>query len=141
MSNSVMTPTPRRWKAVVLLVLTFAAGAVFGIAADHLYLLRSRQMYPRAGVEHISKRVVERLDRTLDLTTGQRQQVERIVRERTTRVDAVWKSVEPRVREEIRRADREIEALLNAEQKRKFAELRAKWQQRARRFGGEHRRH
>ena len=74
-----------------------------------------------------SNHVVRRLDRALDLTPDQEQKVRAIVERRRARVETLWRESQPRIDEEMESAHREIEALLNPEQRLKFAKVVERW--------------
>jgi Spy/CpxP family protein refolding chaperone len=125
-----------RYRAALLLMLTFVAGALAGVATDRLALVRQHRMLPRGGLHFSSGRIAARLDRELNLSDPQRAQVERILEERRKTIDALWMRVQPDVRAEIARGDAEIEAILTPEQREKFVEIRDRWKQRSQRFSG-----
>lgn len=125
-----------KWKASALLLFCVLAGFVLGVVSDHLFLLYHHRMLPRGGMHMMSDRVIARLDRELDLTPDQERQIQTILRAREQNIHAVWDAVRPRVREEINRADAEIEKVLTAEQKTKFRKLRDRWRKHAERLMG-----
>jgi Spy/CpxP family protein refolding chaperone len=125
-----------RVRAVLLLALTFVAGAIAGAATDRFALVRQHRMVPRGGLHFTADRIASRLDRELNLTDAQRAQVDRILKERGAAIDAAWSRVQPEVRAEVERRNTEIEAILTPEQREKFAEMRARWKQHARRLSG-----
>jgi Spy/CpxP family protein refolding chaperone len=106
--------------AVVVVVLTFAAGVAVGIFTAHLMILRGTHgpmlMPPTA--------MVHRLDRRLDLTDAQRAQVEQIIRRRHARIESMWREMRPRVREEIEQTNAEISRILTLDQRRRFEKLK-----------------
>lgn len=122
-----------RTRAALLLLAVFVVGALVGAAADRVLLFRGGQMYPKHGVRAASHRLLDRLDRELALTEVQETQVKEIIDRRASRLDNVWKNVEPAVRGEIERADSEISAVLDAEQRQKFETMKRQWRDRARR--------
>lgn len=125
-----------RVRAVLLLALTFVAGAIAGAATDRFALVRQHRMLPRGGLHFAAERIAARLDRDLNLSAAQRAQVDRILQERGEAIDAAWARVQPDVRAEVARRNAEIDAILTPEQREKFAEIRARWKQRARRLSG-----
>lgn len=107
--------------AVVALVVTFLAGAVVGAAADRMIQLRrGGPMIP----PHAGTMMLNRLDRRLDLTDRQREQVGEILRRRHARLNSLWSSVRPEVEQELAAANDEITALLTPEQRKKFEEMK-----------------
>ena len=108
--------------AAVVLVITFISGAAAGMLLAHLgFMRRGPRMHPPRMVP---KMMVHRLSRSLDLTPEQRTKVEAIVKRHHERIYRMTQSVHPQVRAEIEAANREIEALLTPEQRKKFQKLR-----------------
>ena len=133
---SVTESSSPKTKAALLLILALVAGMILGIALDRVYLFRTRQLIPRRGAQFMGERMVNRLDRHLELSDQQEQQVRAIVLEHVGRIEQSWRQIEPAVRSEIAKTDAEIERVLNPEQKKKFGELRRRWRHRAERFMG-----
>src|SRR5260370_329770 len=77
-------------------------------------------------------RMAEHLGRELDLTTQQKTQVQQIIEKHRAKIDAVMSSVRPQVRQELDATNAEIETILTAEQKTKFAALRMRIESRRR---------
>lgn len=125
-----------RTRAALLLVVVFVVGAVMGAAVDRLLLFREGRMYPKHGLRAASHRMLNRLDRDLNLNPQQEEQVRQILTRRAARLDAVWKNAEPAMLAEIERGDAEISAVLTGEQKTKFEEMKRRWRNRARRALG-----
>lgn len=127
MATDDLTPRPAgtRTRAASVILIAFACGILIGIASDHAWLLYHRRIMPTrtAGRAHM---FVENLSRKLDLTSQQRAAVEKIVDRRRARIETIWTSVRPQVRKEIDETNAEIEQLLTADQKQKFAEVKAK---------------
>lgn len=113
-----MSRTKTTLVAVFVLAMTFVAGAVVGILGDRL-------LHRRHGVPEFATHVmVNRLSRHLDLTDTQRQQVGAIIARHHARINSFFSDVRPRVREEIEQANREIEAVLTPEQRKKFEQVK-----------------
>ena len=106
--------------AAIVVVVAFIAGFVVGAVTDR-FMARHRPGPMRPMVEHA---MVNRLDRELDLTPAQRGQVEEIIGRHHTRIDGIWSSVRPRVRQEIDQANAEIAKILTPEQRLKFEKLK-----------------
>jgi hypothetical protein len=110
-----------RTTAVALFVLfvTFVAGVLVGIVGDRI-AIRHRGLVPDFAT-HV---LVRRLDRALDLSDHQRDQLTKIIDRRHSSINALFNGVRPRVREEIEAANREIEAILTPEQRVKYGKLK-----------------
>ncbi len=125
-------PKPRaKWKAILVVVSCFVAGALAGVLVDHLVLMRHHRIFPKHGVKFVSSHVVRTLDRELSLTEDQKARTRAIVDRHHKNIEAKWAIVHPQIRAEIDAADREIAAILRPEQRGKFDKVRAKWRRRA----------
>ena len=129
-----MALSSTRVRAALLLLFCVMAGAMAGVIGDRLLLLHGHRLLPPHGLGFVSKRIATRLDRELKLSDAQRAQVEKILHDHETRISAVWNDVQPRVHAEIEKADQEIDAILDAQQKTRFREMRERWQRQAHRF-------
>lgn len=133
MSSLEVAPEKKtRTVAVALLVLTFVVGAIAGVVADRLVLFRQHRLLPTHGVRMVTSRVLNRLDRELDLTPPQRRQIGAILEKRQQAMEKSWTSIQPQVRAELERTDQEIQRTLNPEQRKKFIALRDRWRKHAR---------
>jgi len=112
-----------RAAAVAVVVVAFIAGILAGVAGDHLYLIKSGRLFPRHG-RFATDRMTERLTKELDLSAQQKTQVQQIIERHRAKIDATMASVRPQVRQELDATNAEIEKVLTAEQKTKFANLR-----------------
>jgi Spy/CpxP family protein refolding chaperone len=113
-----------RTAAVLVIVVAFIAGAVIGIAADHLWLLHSGVLPHRGGGRSSTSRMADRLDRELHLSAAQKTQVQQILDRHRTKIDALMTNVRPQVRQEVDASNNEIDTILTPEQKTKFAKMR-----------------
>lgn len=96
--------------ASVVVLVTFISGVFTGIFVDRVLMHRMRGPHPP---RFVSKMMVERLDRHLDLTGDQRAKIEQIIERRHRNMGR-----------EIEAANAEIERVLTPEQRRKFAKMR-----------------
>jgi Spy/CpxP family protein refolding chaperone len=110
--------------AVVVVVVAFIAGVLVGVAGDHLYLIHNGRLFPRRAARFAADRMAEHLGRELQLTAQQKTQVQQIIEKHRAKIDAAMSSVRPQVRQELEATNAEIETILTAEQKAKFAKLR-----------------
>jgi Spy/CpxP family protein refolding chaperone len=115
-----------RTAAVIVVIVAFLAGIFVGVAGDHLYLIHNGRLFPRHGAHFAADRMADRLGRELDLTAQQKTQVQQIIEKHRAKIDAAMSSVRPQVRQELDATNTEIETILTAEQKAKFAKLRMK---------------
>ena len=111
-------------RAVVVVVATFIAGLVAGVAGDHLYLIRSGRLFPRHAARFSADRMADHLGRELQLTPQQKTQVLQIIERHRAKIDATMSSVRPQVRQELDASNAEIDRILTPEQRTKFAAMR-----------------
>ncbi|HKR62483.1 MAG TPA: hypothetical protein VJZ00_02025 [Thermoanaerobaculia bacterium] len=104
--------------AVLVLAVTFVAGAVVGIFADRIF------HRGHGAPEFATHMLVRRLSHHLDLNDAQRKKVTEIIDRHHARINSFYGTIRPRVREEVEQANREIEALLTPEQRAKFEKLK-----------------
>ncbi|MCU0620468.1 MAG: hypothetical protein MUC69_03060 [Gemmatimonadales bacterium] len=120
-----------RWRAAVLLVATFAAGAAVGaLGASRLH---DRPRGPR------SEWYLRHLDHELDLTAAQRDSVRAVLERYGPRMDALMQEVRPRmdvVRDSMRT---DINRILDDTQRKEFERMRQHTRD-SRRGGGDARR-
>ena len=111
---------------MTVVFIAFACGILIGIAGDHAWLLYHRRIMPAHATGRVPRLFMEHLSRKLELNAQQRTAVEKILERRRARVEQVWTSVRPQIRQEIDETNAEIEQLLTPEQKVKFAEVKMK---------------
>ena len=106
--------------AIVVLLATLGAGIIIGFVASPVLLVHG---FPRSPSWSTSF-LVHRLDRRLDLTDEQEDQITLIIDQGHGRISGVWAGVHPRVQEEIARTNAEIERVLTPEQRQKFSKIK-----------------
>lgn len=115
--------TPR---AVLLLLLVFAAGVAGGVALERLWLDASpAPAAPESGneEERRGKTVIERFSDELELTAGQEARIDTILKHYRARMHEMWKEVRPRYRTLVDSVRTEIESELTEEQVRQYRKL------------------
>lgn len=113
-------------KAALIVAVAFVAGLFVGIAGDRVALIRTGRLFPRHGGAFAANRVVDHLDRQLQLSHAQRTSIQHIIDQHHARIESVWKNVRPQVRQEIDATKAEIETVLTADQRAKFREMQAR---------------
>jgi hypothetical protein len=108
----------------VVVIVAFLTGILVGVAGDHLYLIRNGRLFPRHAARFATDRMTERLASELNLTQQQKTQVQQIIERHRAKIDAAMSNVRPQVRQELDATNAEIETILTAEQRTKFATLR-----------------
>lgn len=128
-----------RWKAGVLLVLVFVAGAAVGIAGDRLDLIpkpiqatestgpdgtrEGRQPPDRAGETDEDQTTIERFADDLGLTAAQRSEIEALLDRYRASTRDLWHDVRPKYRALMDSVRIEIEAVLTPEQVEQYRAL------------------
>lgn len=145
-TQSSKTARPRRRPHRLWSVLIGAAILICGMiigACLTLVVVRNRVI---DLIHHPQKRtaaMVRRLDRALDLSQEQRGEVREVLRKHRAEFNEIRREVGPRVKRQIEALDRDVSAVLDPEQKRKWDRLlnrlRRLWMPRFRR--GERTRH
>ena len=107
-------------KAALIVVTAFVAGLFVGVAGDRFALYRTGRLFPRRVPGHLAAY----LTHELKLNDHQRVQIETIVNDHRTKIDAAYKNVQPQMRKEIDAANAEIEAVLTPDQRTKFRAMR-----------------
>jgi hypothetical protein len=117
--------------ATIALIVVFFAGLVIGAAPDHAYLIvRGKIPMRRGASDRMVTRMVERLDADLHFTPAQRTTVTAILTRSRDRIDRIYDNIRPQVHAQIDATSGEIEKVLTPEQRTKFAEFRAKMEER-----------
>lgn len=118
--------------AVIVVIVAFVSGALVGIVADRLYLMRQRRHFPSHMARAMTPRIVHHLDRQLQLDPEQRRKVTEILERHRERIDAISGGVRPQIRAEIEKANAEIEEILTPGQREKFGKLKLRMHRRPR---------
>lgn len=126
-----------RWKAGVLLVLVFVAGAAVGIAGDRLDLIpKPIQATESAGLDDAGDRpsadraedgedqtTIERFADDLGLTAAQRTEIEALLDRYRSSTRELWHEVRPKYRALMDSVRVEIEAVLTSVQAEQYRAL------------------
>ena len=126
--------TRTRLLAALLLLFCAVAGFAAGIIADRAYLISHGRVLPAGGVEFVTRHLVHRLDRSLDLTDAQEAEVRRILDRRRERIMGEWRGLHDRFHHEIGQAHKEIETVLTPEQRVRYEKMRRHWANQHRRW-------
>jgi len=124
------------WKVIFATIVIFGAGVVTG----GLLVKYSVQTPPRPhgpanrAVQPISAggiriEFLRRVERDLNLTADQREQIDKILTASQERSKKIMEPVQPIIREELQQTKEQFRAVLNPEQKIRFDELLKQQQQ------------
>lgn len=127
-------------RAVLVLILTFAAGAAAGVAADRLWLdpgegpassaetpadstLREGDSDEDHDRGDRPRTTIERFADELGLTQEQRSRIEEILSRHREEMHEMWSEIRPRFRRMVDSARADIEAVLSEEQVEQYRRL------------------
>jgi Spy/CpxP family protein refolding chaperone len=137
------------WKVIFATVVIFGAGVVTGALvvkyAAQTPVHQSRQggaggnrLQPiSAGGIRIE--FLRRVERDLNLTLDQREQIDKIISASQERSKKLMEPIQPKIREELQQTREQFRAVLNPEQKMRFDELLKQQQQQQQRQRDQHR--
>jgi len=133
------------WKIVCATLVIFIAGIVTGVVLVRLgeggakpggrpvreFASRPQPQPPNRSTDNpgnpnsgpMGREFVAALERQLQLTPEQREQVNKLMREGQERIRALRQNIEPEVRQEMQRTHEQIQALLTPEQREQFLSL------------------
>ncbi len=108
--------------AVIAVVGLFLAGVLAGVLGTHLFYLH--ELREPGGLAELGTRAVARnLERRLDLTPSQKQQIEEILADTRTEVTALRRRMVPEVRAILRRTRVRVARVLTPEQRRELQRM------------------
>jgi Spy/CpxP family protein refolding chaperone len=109
-------------------MVIFVAGGVTGAVAFRHYAPKTTDKAKTATPMPVSSELrhdyLSKLDRELQLSAEQRQQVEAILAASQQRMKALWRQIEPQTKDEFQRTRKEISELLGPEQREKMQSMR-----------------
>lgn len=124
------------WKVIFATVIIFGAGVVTGgLLVKYSVPTPSHPQHPAANrVQPISAgglriEFLRRVERDLNLTPDQREQVDKILAASQERSKKIMEPVTPKIREELQQTREQFRGVLNPEQKIRFDELLKQQQQ------------
>jgi Spy/CpxP family protein refolding chaperone len=107
------------WKAALSVLLIFILGTIFGVILSTW--IAPRQIASELPAREIlGQRNKEILEKSLSLSSGQRQAIDKIIEETRNELIQVRRETRPRVRQIMLDARARIRAQLNPEQQRRF---------------------
>jgi hypothetical protein len=125
------------WKVIFATVVIFGAGVVTGGLLVKYSVVqnpprpRSQNNRPIQTISAGGIRIefLRRVERDLNLTSGQREQVDKILAASQERSKKIMEPVTPKIREELQQTREQFRGILNPEQKIRFDELLKQQQQ------------
>jgi len=120
-------------RPIYCILVVFVLGILCGTLGTHLfYKCRMDSIISARGANR-EERLVERLDRKLDLDARQKEQVRAIVRETREEVRQVRRQFRPQMEAAIGKGQEKISALLTPEQRKKYGQMIAERKEKSRR--------
>lgn len=116
----------KSWKAWLLVAAIFLTGAAVGAFAMRSYMARHLPELLRHTRQRMEEFFLENIDREVGLTEQQKKDILPILREAVTKGEKVHESIRGQIDKIMQDADDHISGELNAEQRVKFAEFRAR---------------
>jgi hypothetical protein len=132
------------WKVIFAVLVIFAAGGVTGgllvRTLDHRHDATPAPPHPAIAAHatpasyqgFVRVEFLRRMERELDLTTGERERIDQVLKESQERTKQLMEPVAPQLRAEVQRAKDEFRDLLTPAQRARFDELLKQQQQRFR---------
>ncbi len=123
------------WKVILATMVIFACGVITGAMVSKTVETGTGERPPVAATATPSRMAagpvlqiqrvdfLKRLDKQLDLSAEQREQIVKILKASQERTQPLWKQIAPQMSEELKKTREEIRGALTPEQRRKFAEL------------------
>jgi Spy/CpxP family protein refolding chaperone len=120
------------WKPILAAIVIFGAGVVTGgllvwrlepaslPAQQHSGSVRTGQFGSPSGMRF---EFLRRVQRDLDLTAEQREQIDRVLKESQERTRKIMEPVAPQFHAELQRAKEEFRAVLTPQQQQRFDDL------------------
>lgn len=110
------------WRMAFFSLILMLAGVAIGASAMHMWVVKQRSKpQPRPAVN--LKRVMRRVDKQLNLTPEQSEQVRPVIRRCLADLDQVRAEARPQIRQHLRLMNRDIQAVLEPEQQKQWKRI------------------
>jgi Spy/CpxP family protein refolding chaperone len=110
-------------RPIYCILVVFILGTLCGTLGTHLFYKCGMDSIISSNGENREERLVNRLDRKLDLNAGQKEQVRAIVHETQEDIRQVRRQFRPQMEAAIEKAQTKIGVLLTPEQRKKFEQI------------------
>jgi Spy/CpxP family protein refolding chaperone len=111
-----------KWRAATVILVSVLFGVVIGAVGSHLLFHPHRP--PMRHTPEMDARFIGALDRKLDLSPLQEQQVAAILKRSGADLEVLFRETRPRIRARLTQQDHEIESVLTPEQREKFRTMK-----------------
>ena len=122
------------WKVILATMVIFACGVITGAMVTRTVAIKTQEHPPTAaaGPSRMAAGPVlqlqraeffKRMDKQLDLSAGQRDQIGKILKASQERTQPLWDQIAPQMRDELKKVREEIHGVLSPEQWMEFGEM------------------
>jgi Spy/CpxP family protein refolding chaperone len=126
------------WKVILATMVIFACGVFTGVivtrsepialtplsVAQPAAVTTNKMVAPPLMQLQVQRpEFLKRLDRQLDLTPEQHDQIAKIMKESHDRTNPLWEKIAPQMTDELKRVREEIRQVLTPEQRKKWGDL------------------
>lgn len=124
------------WKVILATMVIFACGVITGAMVTRTIVVKT-QDDPQASSNSPSRPLAfvgpvmqmqraeffKRMDKQLDLSAGQHDQISKILKASQARTQPLWDQISPQMNQELKRVREEIRGVLSPEQWKEFGDL------------------
>jgi Spy/CpxP family protein refolding chaperone len=123
------------WKVILATMVIFACGVVTGAILTKTMVGKAPE-HPQASSNGPSRPMAvgpvmqmqraeffKRMDKQLELSAGQRDQISKILKASQARTQPLWDQISPQMNDELRRVREEIRGVLSPEQWKEFGDM------------------
>jgi Spy/CpxP family protein refolding chaperone len=122
------------WKVILATMVIFACGVITGAMVTKTVAIKTEERPPaftnaptRMAVGPVLQmqraEFFKRLDKELELSAGQHDQIGKILKASQERTQPLWNQIAPQMSEELKTVRQEIRGALTPEQRKKFGEM------------------
>ncbi|MEW6558480.1 MAG: hypothetical protein AB1349_14215 [Elusimicrobiota bacterium] len=122
----------RKIFAVLLAIVIFLVGTIFGILVDRITIMKMLH-FPLPGVslgphhQKMPQRVIDKVARQLELSDEQKEKLVNILEKNKESIDKLFIEIEPKLQKRFGSMCDEIKTILNEKQKQKFEQMAEKF--------------
>jgi len=122
------------WKVILATMVIFACGVITGAMVTRTVVIKTEERPVATGaapsrmaagpvLQLQRAEFFKRLDKQLDLTAEQHDQIGKILKASQERTQPLWDQIAPQMRAELKTVREEIRGELTPEQRKKFVEM------------------
>jgi hypothetical protein len=124
------------WKVILATMVIFACGVITGAILTKTMVVKT-QDHPQASSNSPSRPLAvvgpvmqmqraeffKRMAKQLDLSSGQHDQISKILKASQARTQPLWDQISPQMNDELKRVREEIRGVLSTEQWKEFGDM------------------